>query len=291
MLLTSLALTATVAATYVFVPKEPYSLRQLHQGWSSYRQGLYDDSLQHFMRSVEADGSNADAHFARGRAFLRLGRYESALADFRAADELVSGSDGRIKACLGYCLNLLGHGELAIVSYNQAIDLDFSTEQVFNNLGYSYATWTDPKTKPTDCLDRAEACLTQALELNGQLQPAYYNRARVDLLRASINPRWLPRQGIADAHKAIELGPVSASLYWDAARLSCVLANRQGRQDPETLELMDAAVENGLDPTNLQKDIIFHDLAMDSRFMAILRKKPNPNLLKEAQKLADPIQN
>jgi hypothetical protein len=69
------------------------------------------------------------------------------------------------------------------------------------------------------------------------------------------------------------------------------VANRQGRQDSETLEFLNAAVDNGIDPAKLQNDFIFHDFAADGRFLAILQKKPNPNLQKEPIKLVDPIQD
>jgi Flp pilus assembly protein TadD len=282
--LTSLALAATAVTTYVLVPKEPYSLRQLHQGRDNYRQGHYEDALQHLMRAVEADRPSADAYFARGRTFLRLGHYESALADFQTADELAGGQDGRIKACLGYCSNLLGIHEGAIFHYDEARELNFTTAEVLNNLGYSYTVWRNPLTKPDDALDRADEFLTQALKLDNRLQPAHYNRARV-------NSQRLPRQGLADIREAIKLGPVSAPLYWDAARLACLLATREGRQDPEIFDYLNAAIDNGLDPAKLKRDHIFETFAADNRFLAVLQKEPDPNPMKEAQKLVDPIQD
>jgi serine/threonine protein kinase len=286
-----LGLAATASTAYFLVPKEPYSLRQLHVGWDHYRQGRYDDALQHLMRSVEADRFNAEARYARGRVFLRLRQYEAAVADFEAADDLAGGKDARVKACMGYCSNLIGAPEVAIVRYGQAQTLNFATPGMSNNLGFSYMEWKSPQTKPDDSLDRAEQFLTEALRLNERLQPAYYNRAQVDLRRAGLNPLHLPRQGLADIRKAIELGPASAPLYWDAACLSCLVANRQGRQDSETLEFLNAAVDNGIDPAKLQNDFIFQQLAADGRFLAILQKKPNPNIQKEAVKLVDPIQD
>jgi hypothetical protein len=70
-----------------------------------------------------------------------------------------------------------------------------------------------------------------------------------------------------------------------------LLVERESRPDLETLEFLNAAVEEGMDPTGLQSDPILHHLAADDRFLAILQKKPNPNLQKEAVKLADPIQD
>src|SRR5262249_55234072 len=102
-----------------------------------------------------------------------------------------------------------------------------------------------------------------------------------------------PRQGLVDIRKAIQLGPVSARLYWEAACLSCLVASREDRVKPdlETFQFLNAAVDHGLDPAKLQGDIVFRTLAADARSKAILQKKPGPNPLTETHKLVDPIQD
>lgn len=288
---TILTLAAFALGAYVVIPKEPYAARQLHLGWDSYHQGRYEEAIQYLNRSIEADRPNTEALFARARSFQRLGRLESAIADFQTADELTEGKDGRTKAGFGYCLSLRGFDQQAVVTYCQAIDLNFETAEVLNNLGYSYTMWNPPELKSDVCLDRADECLTKALKLNDGLQEAHYNRARVALLRAGLNPRLVPRQGLVDIRKAIELGPVTASLLWDAGRLSWLAAQNDPRQAAQTLDYLNEAIDHGLNPKHLEADFIFHNLKNDGRFQALIQRPHLQNRLQNSQKLVDPIQD
>jgi serine/threonine protein kinase len=286
---TILGMAGIAGGIYGLIPKEPYGVRQLHLGWNSYHHGRFEEAIQYLDRSIEADPTMTEAVLARARSFQGLGRLESAIVDFQRADELTGGRDGRVKAGLGYCLNLGGFDEQAILTYSQARDLNFATAEVLNNLGYSYTKWNSPQLKSDVCLDRAEECLTKALELNDRLLAAYYNRARVDLLRSGLNSERIPRQGLTDIQKAIKLGPVTAPLLWDASRLAWLVAQSDVRQADKTLDYLDEAIERGLNPKQLERDFIFHGLKNDSRFQALIHRPHLANRYENSQKVLDPF--
>ncbi len=273
----------------MMIPKEPYSVRQLRQGRDSYDAGRFEEAIQYINRSIEDDQTRTEAFFARARSFQGLGRLESALTDFQKADELASGKDGRIKAGLGYCLNLGGFNEPAILAYSQATDLNFATAEVLNNLGCSYMKCKSPELRSEVCLERAEDCLTKAMELNSRLQAAYYNRARLDLLKAGLNLRRIPRQGLADIQKAIDLGPVTAPLLWDAGRLAWLATQNDFQQADQALDYLSQAIDRGLDPGQLESDFIFRALKQDGRFQVLMHQPQLGQRFQYAQTFVDPI--
>jgi len=286
---TILGLAGLAVGASLVIPKGPYGVRQLHLGRDLYHQGRYEEAIDCLNCAIAADPTSTNARVCQARAYLRLGRFEPALADFQAADELAVGQNGRIKAALGYCLNLLKLNQDAVARYGEARDLGFETPEVLNNLGYSYIMWNTPLTKPDDCLERAEEYLTSAINLNDRLQPAYYNRARLAILRVGRDPRKTPDQGLADIRKAIELGPVTAPLLWDAGRLSWLAAQNNPRQAAKTLDYLNEAIDCGLNPKSLEDDFIFHDLKNDDRFQALIQRPHLANQFQNAQKLVDPI--
>jgi serine/threonine protein kinase len=286
---TVVGLSAFSAVAYFLIPSEPYAIRQLHKGLDRYQRGQYEDALQYLSQSVVADPESVEARFARARAFQHLGRIESALADYEKADELANQQDGRIKACMGYCSNLLGINDRAIQHYHEARQLDFATAQVCNNLGYSYLQWRSPSLKADDSLDHAQQWLNEALNLNDCLQAAYYNRAIMDFQRAAGNPRKIPEQGLADIRRAIELGPLNAPLFRYAASLSALVSKNDASLVPETLSYLEKAIDLGLPPKEVATDFLFHDLKANPRFKALLNKVPSPDRFQDPARLVDPI--
>src|SRR5262249_24565679 len=97
-------LCAGIAWSYSCDESRP--LRQFKQGWESYHRGQYGEAVRAFNRVLKADPRHAQALFARGRAHQQMGEIALARADYEQADQLAT--DGRIKACLGYCWNRKG---------------------------------------------------------------------------------------------------------------------------------------------------------------------------------------
>src|SRR5262249_4962311 len=170
-----LVLVVGLTGLYAWSLYEPE--RQYHRGWEAYRRGQYEQAVQTFSQVLDARPEHAWAFFARGRAHQRLGNLEEAKADYGRADQLVT--DGRIKACLGYCWNCLGNHRAAWWYYEKAIEVGYTSAEVYNNLGYSYLEFT----KPPPRLDKAQISLDLALELNHSFQEALHNRALLDLAK------------------------------------------------------------------------------------------------------------
>jgi serine/threonine protein kinase/Flp pilus assembly protein TadD len=285
---TIVGLTALSAGAYFLIPSEPYAIRQLHKGLDRYQRGQYEASIQYLNQAIEADPQSVEARFARARVFQHLGRIESALADYETADELANQQDGRIKACMGYCASLHGNHEKAILHYHQAIELPFSSAEVFNNLGYGYLN-RRPELRADINLDEAQHWLDEAIKLNDRLQAAYYNRAILDIQRRAANTQRIPEQGLRDIHKAIELGPLTAPLFQYAARLSALTSKNELSSVPQTLDYLEKAIDLGLPPETVAADFLFHDLKSNPRFKALLKKPPSPDGFQDAVRLVDPI--
>src|SRR5262249_9496528 len=111
----------------------------------------------------------------------------------------------------------------------------------------------------------------------------------VDLLRAGLNPRLVPRQGLADIQKAIELGPVTAPLLWDAGRLSWLAAQDDPPQAAETLHYLSRAVDCALNPTTAAAAFLFHNLKNEAPLQALIQRPHLASRFQNAQKLVDPI--
>jgi tetratricopeptide (TPR) repeat protein len=192
---------------------------------------------------------------------------------------------------MGYCSNLLAIHDRAIELYHNARKLDFATAEVCNNLGYSYLQWRSPLLKADDSLDNAQHWLTESLKINDHLEAAYYNRAMLAIQRTAANTQRFPEQGLADIRTAIELGPLTASLFLVAARLYAIASKSDPSLVLESLEYLEKAVDLGLPPKDLGADFLFQDLKTSPRFQALLNKPPSPDRFQSPVRLVDPIQD
>jgi serine/threonine protein kinase/Tfp pilus assembly protein PilF len=275
-------------------PGESPTVPPLKQGQEAFQKGDYRQAVRHFDQALAADPALAEVLFARGQAHLCLAEQDAlslrlALDDFRQLDELTP--SGKAKACLAYCLNQMEQHQAAGNWYEQAIRADFAPPAVHNNLGYCYLVGGR--------LDKACASLGRAVQLDDRLQGAYHNRGlvayqeawlllqRADAASLQVPPPPGPpeaqlraemaarlQQGLADLRKAVALGPDSAELYVNAARL-CALA---GRRDPSLLApglgYLIKAVKLGADAGRLTTDRALEPLTQDPTFRALTLEQP-----------------
>jgi serine/threonine protein kinase/Tfp pilus assembly protein PilF len=259
------------------------------EGCKAYRCGLFDDAVRTFSQIVQADPTFSQAYYRRGRAYVQLGEWALAEADLQKADRLER--DGRTKACLGYCRNALGKHGAAAFHYEDALRSGFVSAEVYNNLGYSYL-------ESYGRLAKARANLDLALELNGRLQAAYYNRAVVELRKAEENVSYVPVIGFQSMRRAIQLGPRSPELFADAARLAIIQHERHGKVVSDTqklflakepLDYLQNALELGLDPRLLERDPSFRYLQQNPRFLELIHRSVPRSPVQEAIRILDPI--
>ena len=83
------------------------------------------------------------------------------------------------------------------------------------------------------------------------MQAPYCNRAKVGLLESLKGTS--PAAAISDAETAIRLGPVTADLYFDAARLYA-LDRDNPRRDAMIVRYLAKALDLGLAPQAVQSD-------------------------------------
>jgi Flp pilus assembly protein TadD len=279
--------------------RQPYGERQLDSGMRMYREGQYAQAVQHFSEVLRADPGNADALFARGRAYQQLGasdgeKYTLAMNDYMEADK--RNPDGRSKAALGCCLNRTkARPQAAIFYYEEAIRAGFATAEVYNDLGFSYLDLL-PQEK-----ENARKNLDRAIELDPKMQPAYHNRAYLALSLAHGNKKQLKsgakeseayralKAGIADADKAIELGGASAELYFHAASLCSLAILVDENWAKPAQDHLENALKEGLDPKRC-RDAGLAPLGPHApAFFAGLDRRPAGRPLPPTQRLADPI--
>jgi serine/threonine protein kinase/Tfp pilus assembly protein PilF len=233
-----LGVAVSFAAGHALMPHGSYSARHVDQGRDAYSHGRYGEAILHYNQALEAEPSAAETLFLRGRAHQQFGHFDLALADFERSDDLAP--DGRTKACMGYCANRLHQHTQAMHHYRQAIAAGYAPAAVFNNLGFSYLQARQ--------LDPAEEPLNRAVSLDDHLQAAFHNRAVLDGLRAARTPHAIPKQGIDDIRKARDLGPVTAELTYNTARLYAVAAKQDRCWVQPALGYLEEAIAQGQDP-------------------------------------------
>jgi serine/threonine protein kinase/Tfp pilus assembly protein PilF len=216
------AAAAGAFGAYNLSPKKAGNPKDLaKQGREFYRQGQYDKAVAAFDDALETDNDNPELFFARGRAYQQMGKTDAALRSYEAADKHLSVDDrpkrhGLICACRAYCFNLSGHQLEAVDYYQKAINAHFDNAMIHNNLGFSYANTSNKL--------EAERELTVALQLDGNLQAAFYNRALLHVNDVARFSRFDSTSPQADMRTAALLPPKSYQICWDAAHLYALAA-------------------------------------------------------------------
>jgi tetratricopeptide (TPR) repeat protein len=264
---------------------KPSPDRLLKEGMRAFEQGQYAEAIDHLSRSLAA-AESSEAYLARGRTYMKLGERKAAADDLVLADKLQP--TGQTQAALGYCYAEINH-HWAVDCYKLAIERDFKTAVVFNNLAYSLMHTPDGDAE-------AAQYLRKAIQADPRLQPAYYNLAELqlkkavpDLDRRPISPEVL-KEGLAAIAKAIELGPATATHHRAAAQLWVLAAKIEPCWKERALEHIDAAIDRGLVPATLIKDRGFRPLEKDLLKRVIERPAVNSSPTHPVRVL-DPLEN
>jgi serine/threonine protein kinase/Tfp pilus assembly protein PilF len=294
-LLLAFALTAAVLLTWsaFFVSTE------LERGQAAYREARYEEAVFHLGRALEAAPNDATTWFARGLAFARLGasdarNYLQAASNFEAAWKL--DPQPKTIAWLGYCMQRRSNPREAAHFYTMALDGGFESPELLNNLGAAELE--------TQGADLAMKHLSRALTIN-PFQAAYHNRSLACLHLARLaaqrtSPGGTPepakngrssesllRDGIADAQRALAVGPPSGELYYDAAQL-CAVAARSDREWIKVgLEYLDQALAHGIAPAKLS-DVVWSALRQETTFRQMQQRQHTPYPMAKATRLLPP---
>jgi serine/threonine protein kinase len=276
-------------ATYVATQNSPAPA----QGEQAYTDGQVAEAERELTVPLNAEPNPAGALFARGRTKQQLGQYPAAIEDYQLAADLQK--DGRALACMGYCMNCMGRlndYRAAATCYEKALALGFRTPEVYNNLGYSYMQNPPPNPgKTLDWCEKARDCYDQAIGLNPNLQAAFYNRARVDHAVALYRTGYLPLRGLSDIETALQIGPATADLYHNAARLYGVAMERDPQFSEQAFHHLRLALENGWNPSNASQDSSLRLLRGDDEFQRLIAQPAYPKPIAKCVVVLDPVQD
>jgi Flp pilus assembly protein TadD len=266
-----------VAAAGMLV-RERNSYAELRHGQEACTRRNFEEAVECFTHVLAVKPHDAATLLARGRAYQQLGQLTLALSDLENADE--QAPTGLSHACRAYCLQQLGQYHDASAHYERALEAGFATPVVYNNLGCCY--WLDRR------LIEARTKLNRAIEIDEHLQAAYHNRALVDLDTAYARGKdYFPHTGIADIERAIDLGPTTAELYFDAARLYAVATRTKPTQIEPALQAIEHALDYGWPPQELT-DNVFQGVRDDPQFRKLLANTPASQPSTRAIRAIDP---
>jgi tetratricopeptide (TPR) repeat protein len=156
------------------------------------------NQIEDATREIEKDPKDAKAFSKRAYAYVKLEKYEQAIADY---DKVIELNPQKAVAYnnRGYTYNTLEKYEQAIADYNKAIELRPQDAAAYNNRGCAYGALEKYDQTIADC--------NKAIELHPQYAAAYYNRGNAYGALEKYD------QAIADYSKAIELDPQDADPY------------------------------------------------------------------------------
>ncbi len=186
---------------------------EFHIGGLYLRQGILDQALKHYNRSIELNGYETASLVNRAATFARMGRDDEAISDFSRVIAL-DHKDTRAYRDRGHLYLSKGQLELAGEGFSEAIRLDERMEDAYMGRARSRADRGD--------FDGAIQDLNVAIYLNPKSSSAHSGRG------ASLAATGSNELALIDLCKAIEMDPNNAAAYMGRALLNFNLKNYQG---------------------------------------------------------------
>ena len=165
-------------------------------------QGILEEALKHYNRSIELNGYATASLVNRAATFARMGRDDEAIQDLSQVIAL-DHRDARAFRDRGNLYLDRGHSELAKKDFSEAIRLDQRMEGAYVGRARSRADSGD--------FDGAVQDLNVAIELNPKNSAAYSGRGASYAATGSYRP------ALIDLGTALELDPSNASAYMTRA--------------------------------------------------------------------------
>lgn len=254
---------ACLLMTAVWIARQPaYVVREFTAGASLVAVEDYKGAIEHFNRVLAENRKHVNALVGRARAQQRLAMFDLAATDYLAAAELQP--SGELAAAIGYCRNRMRHPLTAVDYYKDAIAKGVETVAVQNNLGFTYMQLGQQK--------EARLWLNKAIERAPNTHAALFNRAFLELQETLRDENHIPRQGIEDIQRAIEIGPDTGDQYCTAARLFALACQREGSYCDKPLEFLCSAVDRGEVLGSFRSAVELSSLLNDSRLAASLER-------------------
>ena len=176
-------------------------------------QGILDEALKHYNRSIRLNGYEAASLVNRAATFARMGRDDEAIKDFSEVIAL-DHQDARAYRDRGNLYLAKGHPELAEKDFNEALRLDERMEDAYMGRARCRADRGD--------FDGAVQDLNVAIDLNPKSSVAYSGRG------ASLAAMGNYQPALVDLCTAIEMDPNNAAAYMARALLNFNIGEYQG---------------------------------------------------------------
>ena len=263
------------------------------KGWEAFRAGAYHDAIAHFDKAA---GQGAEWHFARARAYQRLGESNKsflAVAEVEYAKADKAMPSGKYSAGRAYCVHRL-KAPAAVVElhYQTALGRGFNSLAVHHNLGCLYkdagkfenaqshfeqALAIDDGSRKTQC---QMASLLAARYLDVTPNPADAKGPMPELLGRALKhlDQGLPDIKTAPAGQAIQI-----------ARILALAAPFSADRADAALAWLERAMAAG-SPVAAGRDTAFRPLAANQRYLALLQQPPSGTRpVADWNRLLDPL--
>jgi tetratricopeptide (TPR) repeat protein len=256
--------------------RPPYYVRQRIAAQEALAAHNTDDAIELFTLALKDKPDDVVSLFGRGEAYQQKDDFVAAARDFEAAAKLSPA--GVIRAWAAYCWarkNFFGDS----IKWNRlALDAHFQPAEVYNNLGYSLMKLNQ--------LAMARDTFSLAINADRKLEPAFHNRGLVELKLFTSN-RTPPQTGLADLDRAIELGPRSRELYFDAACLNAVAPATANRREIAADYLVEA-IKLGLPADAVANEPLFDSCRDAPKVIAALSAPRRPQTAAPVVRLTPP---
>jgi serine/threonine protein kinase len=262
---------AAVAATLVFASlatggfawstREPQYQRQLRVARELLVKGDFEAAALAADLALQYQPHSAEALFNRACANEQRNRIDDARRDFSAAGPLLQ--DSASLAYVGYFYTGQKQWLEAIRCYKRALADDSHGPLVANNLAYCYMQVYE--------LTEARRLLDEAIALAPNLGVLYHNRAMLDLAASLLSKNVQSADvGLADIQKAIAIGPNSAELFANAARIMAYAARKDDSKIEPALSCLREAVNLGYNLHSVRTDTAFSAISKHAVFSELI---------------------
>lgn len=277
--LTAILLCFAASGAFWLSNRPAYPERAYRSGVVAYQDGDYKDAVALFTEATDAGKRDFDVLAARGRANQALGKYALACDDYFSALKLAKNAE--LYAATAYCLAKTQYFDNAVYHADQAITLGFNNAIIWHIRGYSSFRARN-KLRTLESLDRA-------IELDPNLQQAWASRAFVHLSRV-VNTKQVPEAAMIDVERAVELAPDSM----ETLRLAAHVYTRGAELDPqwtdEALHYLKAAIDHGMDPSVLSRDLRYRAMRSNPAFVALQGRAPTTRESNPTPSFIEPLE-
>ena len=147
-----------------------YYIQHQKMGENYFRQGLYDQAIQEFQKSVKVKPDFFVPNYGLALSYLRAKNYEKAVESLEKTLKIAPDRVD-VRYSLGVAYQRMGRLEKALQEYHEVGKMDPHSHQVFNNAGTIYAEMK--------MFDKAIQAFEASIRRNPDYYPAYFNLARI----------------------------------------------------------------------------------------------------------------